>query len=255
VRILFYTPPASSAALKPAYLHIHGGGYVMGGPIMGDGTNRILSERLGCVVVSVDYRLAPETAFPGGLEDCYAALAWLHKEAEALGVDRARIAVGGESAGGGHAAALAQYARDKEEYAICLQVLDCPMLDDRTGSTTAAHANGVYVWTPESNAYGWRSYLGTAPGGPDTPKYASPARMDDLSGLAPAYVAIGALDMFLEESLDYARRLICAGVPTEMHVIPGVFHGGTFGDSPQAKQYFQLLRDALGKAFAQGGNL
>lgn len=253
VRVLVYTPPGQAAALRPAYLHIHGGGYVLGMPEQSDGSNRALAAGLGCVVVAVNYRLAPETRFPGALQDCYAALKWLHDEAAALGVDRARIAIGGESAGGGHAAALAILARDQGEVAICLQMLDSPMLDDRTGSAADPHPYcGEFVWPAANNRYGWGALLGIAPGGPETPHGAAPARVAKLSGLPPAFIAVGALDLFLEEDLEYARRLTRAGVPVEVHVTPGAFHGfGLAGPAaPQVSQLIRLRDAALGRAFA-----
>jgi triacylglycerol lipase len=257
VRVLVYRPPGAAGAARPAYLHIHGGGYILGEPELNDGSNRALAHELGCVVVSVDYRLAPETPFPGALEDCYAALRWLHGEAEALGVDRTRIAIGGESAGGGHAAALAVYARDRGEIPICLQVLDSPMLDDRTGSAADPNPHpycGEFVWTPARNRFGWRALLGMEPGGPDTPPGAAPARVADLAGLPPAFIVVGALDLFMEENLEYARRLLRAGVPTELHVIPGAFHGfgAAGGDAPQVQAVLRLRREALARPFQPG---
>jgi triacylglycerol lipase len=253
VRVLVYVPPGRAAAARPAYLHIHGGGYVLGMPEQNDGSSRGLAAELGCVVVSVAYRLAPETTFPGALQDCYAALTWLHANADELGVDRARIAIGGESAGGGHAAALALYARDRGEVPICLQMLDSPMLDDRTGSSSDPHPYcGEFVWPPANNRYGWGALLGMAPGGPDTPAGAAPARVSDLSGLPPTFLAVGALDLFLEEGLEYARRLARAGVPTELHVTPGGYHGfGVAGpDTPQVRTLTTLRNAALARAFA-----
>jgi acetyl esterase/lipase len=254
VRVLVYTPPGKNGSTaRPGYLHIHGGGYVIGTPELNDGANRSLSAELDCVVVSVDYRLAPETRFPGALEDCYAALLWLHAKAEQLGVDRTRIAIGGESAGGGHAATLAMLARERGEVQICLQMLDSPMLDDRTGSTSDPHPHcGQFVWTANSNRFGWRSLLGMEPGGPEVPVEAVPARVADLSGLPAAFITVGALDLFLEEDLEFGRRLIRAGVPTELHVIPGAYHGfGMAGaQAPQVQAYMRLRREALGRAFA-----
>ncbi|HTZ71442.1 MAG TPA: alpha/beta hydrolase [Acetobacteraceae bacterium] len=254
VRLLLYVPPGKAAAPRPAFLHLHGGGFVLGMPEINDGANRALAAELGCVVASVDYRLAPETRFPGAVEDGYAALAWLHAEAEALGIDRARIAIGGESAGGGHAASLAIWARDRGEYPICLQLLDSPMLDDRTGSIGESHPYcGEFVWTPANNRFGWSALLGVAAGGAGVPQGAVPARADDLSGLPPAFIAVGALDLFLEESIEYARRLIRAGVPAELHVFPGAFHGFSVagGDAPQALNLWRLKNDALARAFCQ----
>ena len=254
VRLLVYTPPPgkNAATTRPAYLHIHGGGYVIGNPEINDGSNRSIAAELDCVVVSVDYRLAPETRFPGALEDCYAALTWLHAQAEPLGVDRSRIAIGGESGGGGHAAALALLARSRGAVQICFQLLDAAMLDDRTGSSSDPHPYcGELVWTAASNRFGWRSLLGMEPGTAAVPPDAAPARAADLSGLPPTFIAIGALDLFLEENLDYARRLVRAGVPTELHVIPGAFHGFAVagGQAPQVQAYMRLRHDALERAF------
>lgn len=254
VRMLVYTPPGEAAGRRPGYLYIHGGGFVLGTPEMMDQTIRELVADLGCIVVSVDYRLAPETRFPGPVEDCYAALSWLHDQADALGVDPSRIAIGGESAGGGHAAALAIYARDLGEIPVCFQLLEYPMLDDRTGSTAEPHPYcGEFVWTPANNRFGWSALLGVAPGGPQVPAHAVPARVADLSGLPPAFILVGSIDLFLEENLEYARRLTRAGVPTELHVIPGGFHGfGVAGpQAPLVQTAFRLTRQALARAFTQ----
>jgi triacylglycerol lipase len=251
VRVLVYTPHAKNGAAMPAFLHMHGGGYVIGNPEINNGSNRSLASETGCVIVSVDYRLAPDTRFPGSVEDCYAALSWLHKQAESLGVDTTRIAVGGESAGAGHAASLALLVRERREFKLCLQMLDSPMLDDRTGSTSDPHPYcGEFVWTATSNRYGWRSLLGTEPGGVDVPVGAVPARTQDLTGLPPTYIAVGALDLFLEESLEYARRLIRAGVPTELHVVPGAYHGFGVGgaEAPQVQSHLRLRQEALARA-------
>lgn len=254
VRILVYKPTEPADRPRPACLHIHGGGYVLGGPEINDAFNLATAAELDCVVVSVDYRLAPETRFPGALEDCYAALEWLARSADYLEIDLDRIAIVGESAGGGHAAALAIYARDRGEIPICLQLLDSPMLDDRTGSTHEPHPYcGELVWTPESNRFGWRSLLGVEPGGPDVKRRAVPARADNLDGLPPTFIVVGALDLFAEESIEFARRLIHAGVPTELHVIPGAFHGFTAAgpEAPQVRQLLQLRSAALQRAFSR----
>jgi acetyl esterase/lipase len=224
---------------------------VLGDPEINDGSNRSIAAAVNCVVVSVDYRLAPETRFPGALEDCYAALMWLQAQAEQLGVDRSRIAIGGDSAGGGHAAALAILARNRGEAQIRFQLLDSPMLDDRTGTTSDPHPHcGEFVWTANSNRFGWQSLLGVEPGGPDVPVDAVPARVADLTGLPPTFISVGALDLFLEETLEYARRLIRAAVPTELHVIPGAFHGfgAASSDAPQLQTCIRLRHNALARA-------
>lgn len=252
VRVLVYAPAEESDTPRPALLHIHGGGFVFGAPEVGDALMRSLVADLGCVAVSVAYRLAPETRFPGALEDCYTALLWLHAQAEPLRVDPGRIAVLGESAGGGHAAGLSRLALQRGEVSICLQLLDAPMLDDRTGSTTTAHPHcGEFVWKPSSNRFGWHALLGAEPGTPAVPAQAVPARASDLAGLPATFIIVGALDLFLEEDLEYARRLIRAGVPTELHVIPGAFHGFAAVESaaPQVQASLRLRRDALARAF------
>ena len=236
--------PKTRAAAAPAILHIHGGGYVMGSPEMGLVTDAAYAAQLGAVVVSVDYRLAPETAHPGPVEDCYAALAWLHRQAEALGVDRGRIAVSGESAGGGLAAGLVLLARDRGEVPIAFQHLIFPMLDDRTAVHPEPSPHlGQFIWTREANVFGWTSLLGTAPGGPDVSPYAAAARADSLAGLPATYMICGALDLFLEENMDYARRLIRAGVPTELHIYPGAPHGFMFVETAQVTRTF--ARDSM----------
>jgi acetyl esterase/lipase len=204
------------------------------------------------VIVTVDYRLAPETPFPGALEDNYTVLKWVHHHAAQLGIDRARIAVQGESAGAAHAAMLAIHARNLGHVPICFQLLAQPMLDDRTGSSRdpAAHI-GTFLWVRQLNVLGWQALLGQAPGGPDAPRGAVPAREEDLSGLPPACVVVGALDLFVDESIDYAKRLISAGVSTELLVVPGAFHGFS-AVAPQAGvtlRYKVAILNAMARAF------
>ena len=224
VDVIIYRPRAASKP-RPIYLNIHGGGYVMGVAELNGPGNMRLADELDCVVVSVEYRLAPETRAPGALEDCYAALRWVYASADELGIDRARIAVGGESAGGGLAAALALLARDRGEVPICFQFLVYPMLDDRTAVTPTPNPfTGEFVWTPESNHFAWQALLGHEPGSDTTSPYAAAARATDLSGLPPTYICVGALDLFVDEDIAYAQRLLRAGVPTELHIIPGAYH-------------------------------
>jgi triacylglycerol lipase len=253
VRVLHYTPPAAKPG-RPALLHIHGGGYVMGSPDVSDAASRATALALGIEVVSVDYRLAPETVWPGALEDCYAALVWMHDNAAELAIDPARIAIAGESAGGGHAAALALYARDKCGPAICFQSLDAPMLDDRTGTSSDPHPHaGHFVWTPERNRFGWSALLGVPAGGPEVPAVAVPARAESVAGLPPTFITVGALDLFLEEDMEFIRRLTRAGVPAELHVIPGAYHGfGMAQGAPQVAQALELKQKALARALGVG---
>jgi acetyl esterase/lipase len=224
VSVRMYTPRQGDG-VRPCIFHIHGGGFVTGSAAMMDPFHRALALEENCVIVSVDYRLAPETPFPGAIEDCYAALAWLFKEAPALNVDSGRIGVMGESAGGGLAAALALLVRDRKEYRLAFQHLIYPMLDDRTCIASDPHPfAGEFIWTPHNNAFGWSCLLGVPPGSDGVSPYAAPARAQDLGGLPSTYISTGALDLFLEEDLEYARRLVRHGVPVEMHVYPGAYH-------------------------------
>ena len=255
VRVLIYSPPGDAKG-RPAICHIHGGGYVIGKADIGDIPNRMMALTLGCVVVSVDYRKAPETVWPGALEDCYAALTWMTENADMLGIDPDRIAVAGESAGGGHAAALAIYTRNMNRKTgggpkICFQLLDSPMLDDRTGTSSDPHPHtGEFVWTPARNRFGWKAMMGREPGGEDVPNEMVPARVEDYTDLPPAFVHVGALDLFLEEDMEYVRRLTRAGVPAELHVIPGAYHGFNIaGPTPQVMQVGGLRIAALARAF------
>ena len=228
VEVAIYKPRPCDASL-PCIFHIHGGGYVTGSTAALEPIHRSLSVKANCCIVSVDYRLAPETRFPGAIEDCYAALSWLFKRAGELGVDSARIGVMGESAGGGLAAALALLARDRREHSLAFQHLIYPMLDDRTCVAKSPHPfAGEFLWTAHNNAFGWSALLGAAPGSANVSPYAAAARADDLSGLPPTFISTGALDLFLEEDIEYARRLMRQGVPVELHVYPGAYHAFDF---------------------------
>lgn len=241
VNLVIYTPRGGGPF--PCIYHIHGGGYVAGSAASLEFAHRPLAEQLGCVIVSVDYRLAPETPHPGPVDDCYAGLAWTCRNAAALGIDPARLGVMGESAGGGLAAGLALMVRDRGDYALAFQCLTYPMIDDRTCLAESHQTTGEFIWTPHNNYFGWSALLGQAPGGADVSPYAAAARATDLAGLPPAYIATGALDLFLEEDLDYARRLLRAGVPTELHVYPGAFHG--FDIHPTARVAKQARADRI----------
>ncbi len=251
VRILVYHPRNISMPL-PALLWIHGGGYVFGSADQADLQAKTIVATTGCAVVSVDYRLAPETPHPGPVEDCYAALKWLFLNTRDLDVDTTRIAIGGDSAGGGLTAALALLARDRGEVPLAFQLLIYPMLDDRTVTAADPHPHtGEYVWTPASNRFGWTALLGHEPGVPDVSPYAAAARAEHLEGLPPTFIGVGTLDLFLEEDLEYARRLIRAGVPTELHVYPGAFHAFPLAVNAQvARSFFRDYTNALARAFS-----
>jgi acetyl esterase/lipase len=250
VRLLLYRPEGLGAP-APVLLQIHGGGFVFGTAELGDPRNRATALAVGCAVASVEYRLAPETPFPGGLEDCYAALAWLAEHADELGLDRGRIAVRGESAGGGIAAALAVLARDRGGPALCFQMLIYPMLDDRTVTREPHPHAGEFVWDGPSNHFGWLSWLGREPGSADVPPLAAPARIADLAGLPPTFIATAALDLFAEENLDFARRLLRDGVPTELYLAPGAFHGfeAMAPEAGVSRRFIACADDALRRAF------
>ena len=241
VHVRVYRPHDGAAAL-PVLVWLHGGGFVMGSVDEDDLRAHQIVAQTGCAVVSVDYRLAPETPFPGGIEDCYAALRWTFDHATEQGFDPDRIMVGGMSAGAGLAAALALLARDRAEVPLAFQLLIYPMLDDRTVTHPDPHPfTGEFVWTPVQNRFGWHALLGVEPGGADVSPYAAPARAMDLANLPPTFISVGTLDLFLEEDMEYARRLIRAGVPTELHVYPGAFHG--FPRVPTAQVTQAHVRD------------
>ena len=252
--VVVYVINASHGKKKrPAILHIHGGGYVLGSAREAVPDLEKIAHELDCVAVTVDYRLAPETAFPGSLEDNYAALKWLWDSAAKLGVDTKRIAVMGESAGGGHAAMLAIAARDRKEFNLAAQVLIYPMLDDRTGSSRAVPSHiGTYIWHRRSNQFGWSSLLGQAAGGGTVPYGSVPARVADLSQLPPTFIGTGSIDLFVEEDIEYANRLVTAGVPVELLVVPGAYHGfdGIAPDATLTRQFRAAQLGSLRRAFA-----
>lgn len=208
-------------------LWLHGGGQIVGSSDGYAAQNRYFALRAGIVVVAVDYRLAPEDPYPAGLEDCYAVLRWLHESVTELGISADRIAVAGESGGGGLAAGLAVLARDRGELPLSAQFLLYPMLDDRTGTPADPDPlpySGEFVLKQPSYDFIWNSVLGREPGGQDVPVTAAPARADDLTGLPPATLLVGDLDLLIGENLRYATTLIRSGVPTDLHVFPGAYH-------------------------------
>ena len=229
VRVRRYRPADNDGPL-PALVYIHGGGFVAGSLELYDADCRRIAAEVGAVVFSVDYRLAPEHPFPAGLEDCYATLVWLADQAGELGVDPDRIAVGGESAGGGLAAGVALLARDRGGPRLCLQFLGIPELDDRLATESMRRLGAdTPITTLANGEISWDSYLGKEVRGTDqVSPYAAPTRAADLSGLPPALVTAYELDALRDEGIDYAHRLLAAGVPTELHVYPGAFHACTW---------------------------
>ncbi|MGR6967986.1 alpha/beta hydrolase [Geodermatophilus sp. URMC 61] len=239
--------PAGRERPSAALLWFHGGGTILSRPEADVELCSRMARDLGILVVSARYRLAPEHPFPAALDDCSAALDWLHDSAGVLGVDAARVAVGGASAGGGLAAAVVQRAHD-EGPPVAFQLLVYPMLDDRTVLRRNHRGRGRVAWTPRSNRFAWTAYLGH-PSRPDEPRpYAAPARRADLSGLPPAWIGVGDLDLFLEEDLEYARRLEAAGVPVEVLVEPGMYHAAETeleSSVPSMRAFRRAAFDAL----------
>jgi triacylglycerol lipase len=252
VRVYVYTPPGPKTA-RPALLHIHGGGFILGDAAMMTPLSQVRARALDCVVVSVDYRLAPETPYPGPVEDCYAGLSWMVAHAAELGIDPTRIAVGGESAGGGLSAALCLLARDRGGPAVAFQFLIYPMLDHRTATPADPYRNGFageFAWTQPSNRFGWKAMLGDIDPAGQVPGTCSPSRAMTLAGLPPTFIAVGALDLFVDEDVDYATRLMREGVPTELHVYPGAFHAfDAIAAAPVAIQFQEDCARALNRAF------
>jgi acetyl esterase/lipase len=217
--------PAGATTPRPAVYHSHGGGMILGDNRTGVTEMLDWAQDLQMVVVSVEYRLAPETPHPGPVEDCYAGLVWTAEHAGELGIDPSRIIVAGGSAGGGLSAALALMARDRGGPALLGQMLIYPMLDDRNDTPSARQMAGLGVWDRVSNETGWTALLGAARGGPDVSPYAAPAREKDLSGLPPAFIDVASAETFRDEDVTYASRIWHAGGVAELHVWPGGFHG------------------------------
>jgi acetyl esterase/lipase len=226
--------PAGATAPVACLYYIHGGGMILGDNRSGGFPGMLdHAEQLSAAIVSVEYRLAPETPHPGPVEDCYAGLAWTVAHAGELGIDPARVIVAGVSAGGGLAAAVALLARDRGGPALAGQLLGCPMLDDRNDTPSSRQMAGLGVWDRAANEIGWTALLGDAHGGPDVSPYAAPARATDLSGLPPAFIDVGSAETFRDEDVAYAARIWQAGGSAELHVWPGAFHGFA-GMVPQA---------------------
>jgi acetyl esterase/lipase len=248
LRVLVYERPGR-ARPSGALLWIHGGGLVMGTPEMDHDLCSRFAAELGIAVVNVDYRLAPDHPFPAALDDCHGALAWVHARAHALGIDVARVAVGGGSAGGGLAACLAQLAHDRGGPPIRFQLLQYPMLDDRTALRSESDA---LVWTNASNRYGWSAYLGHPVCDAEPRPYAAAARRSELAGLPPAWIGIGDIDLFHDECLDYASRSSAAGVPCELYAVPGMYHGADrfAASAPSMQTFTDRMTAALRSALA-----
>ncbi len=223
ILLRWYAPSGAAAVPGPAVVHLHGGGMIMGSVALYDGPVARYVSDARVPMLAVDYRVAPEHPFPAPVEDAYAGLRWLVEHAGELNVDPSRVAVMGDSGGGGLAAAVAILARDRGGPTIARQVLVYPMLDDRTVSVDPEIAPFA-VWTWDDNVTAWGALLGEGAGGPDVPAHAAPARLADAAGLPPAYIEVGQLDIFRDEDLAYAHLLGRAGVPVEFHLHAGAPH-------------------------------
>jgi acetyl esterase/lipase len=250
VPLRIYRPKGGGNHL-PCIYWVHGGGYMFGTAMDPDARLDRWVNEIGCVAVSVEYRLAPETPFPGPLDDVYAGLQWVAKNPSELGIDASKLAIGGGSAGGGLAAGLALAVRDRGEIPVIFQLLIYPMIDDRFVSVSSTME--TIGWTTAASRLGWSCYLGVAPGSDGVSPYAAPARAEDLSGLPPAFICVGDLDNFRDEDLEYARRLSDAGIPTELHIYPGVPHAfeNSAPEIAVSLRFSRDITDALGTAFAR----
>lgn len=243
--------PLTGSTEKPALLWIHGGGYVMGSAGDTDQTLAHIALETDCTVFSVDYRLAPEHAYPAALDDCFDCLLWLQKHANQLKIDPERIAIGGASAGAGLTAALALRARDEGTQQVLFQLLIYPMLDHRHRTPSSRAIQDPNLWNEQTNRLAWALYLGALTDHDEIPLYASASLAADLTNLPPAFVCVGDLDIFLDEDIDYAQRLLQAGVPTELHVYPGAIHGFDMlaPDAAISQRLRKDVNNALQKAF------
>ena len=253
VPVRIYRPKEAASGPVPGILMIHGGGFVVGNIETEHLGGAMMAAHVGALVVSVEYRLAPEHAYPSALHDCYSALRFLHDEATALGVDRERIALVGASAGGGLSAATALFARDRFGPPVCFQMLHIPELDDRLETPSMQKFVDSPVWNRPLAEKSWRYYLGDLFGSDDVPAYAAPSRATDLSGLPPAYVSTAENDPLRDEGILYALRLLQAGVSVELHQFPGTFHGSAMVITAEVSRRAQeestrVLRRVLGTA-------
>jgi acetyl esterase len=248
VPVRVYQPVKGGGEARPAVLEIHGGGFITGSMEMADGWCDKVAAELGAVVVSVEYRLAPENPFPAGPEDCYTALSWLHSQAEDLNVATDRVGIAGQSAGGGLAAAVALMARDRGGPELCFQLLEIPELDDRLETHSMIEFDDTPLWNRPNAIWSWRHYLGPDHEGEVSP-YAAPARAENLTGLPPAFISAMEFDPLRDEGIIYAMHLMRCAVPTELHVYPGTFHGSALvAGAEVSRRCARDAHDALRRA-------
>ena len=246
ISVRIYRPAAATGTL-PGIYYIHGGGMVLGTVAGEDAVATSICDLVGAVVVSVEYRLAPEHPHPAPVQDCYAGLTWMARHAGDLGIDPARLAIYGGSAGGGLAIATALMARDRGGFpALCFQMPVYPMIDDRNQTRSSHEISDIGIWDRAGNIEAWKWYLGE--GEPD--QYAAPARAEDLAGLPPTFIDVGTVDLFRDEDIAFAMRLMQAGVPTELHVHPGAFHASEnfAAEAPLSRRIWELRIAALRSA-------
>ncbi len=249
VLVRVYRPKERATGLRGCVFEIHGGGFILGSIAMMDPWCQRVAAELDAVVVSVEYRLAPEHPFPAGVEDCYAALCWTARSAGELGIDPARLAIAGQSAGGGIAAGTALMARDRGFPALCFQLLEIPELDDRLDTPSMLAFQDTPLWNRPNAVWSWKHYLGPNHKGEPSP-YAAPSRAKDLGGLPPAYVSTMEFDPLRDEGILYALRMLQAGVSVELHSLPGTFHGsGMLPGADVSKRNVQEVIDVLRRAF------
>jgi acetyl esterase/lipase len=243
--------PIGVVGAIPCLYWIQGGGYVLTAPDLDDAMCEQVALDQRCAVVSVHWRRAPEAPFPAASDDCYAGLLWVFRSGKSLGLDTGRVVLGGASSGAGAAAGVALRLRDDGEFAVAHQLLIYPMLDDRNATPSTEAVTDPELWNRTSNELAWRAYLGSAYGTDQVSPYAAPARMADLSGLAPATILTGELDLFVDENLEYARRLLHAGVSVELHLYPSVHHGFNVHnpEAAMSRRFFADRDAALRRAF------
>lgn len=252
LRVRIYRPKSNNESL-PVLLWIHGGGYILGSIEESDDLCMNFVKGANCVVVSVDYRLAPEHPYPAPIEDCYAALKWIADNAESLNIDSNRIGVAGASAGGGLTAALTLLARDRQYPSVCFQMPLYPMIDDRNNTPSTNEIKEGFVWNQKTNEIGWKMHLGKIHGTNLIPAYAAPARAEDYRNLPYTYTCVGQLDPFRSETLTYVTKLAEAGVDVEFHLYPGAYHGFEL-TNPNAEisiralnEYIQAVKTGLNR--------